>query len=84
MRHQRWRDLTPSQQRGILLAGLVQIALAATAWIDLARRPPSRVNGPKPLWAAVIAVNFAGPIAYFRWGRTRTAHTARHLPPASG
>jgi len=27
------------------------------------------VNGPKPLWAAAIAVNFVGPLAYLRWGR---------------
>ena len=50
----------------------VQVGLAAVAWTDLARRPQERVNGRKPLWAAVIAVNFIGPIAYLRWGRAKT------------
>jgi hypothetical protein len=51
------------------MAGIVQGVLALSAWRDLVRRPGTGVNGPKPLWAAVIAVNFVGPIAYFRWGR---------------
>jgi hypothetical protein len=29
------------------------------------------VNGSKRLWALIIAINFFGPIAYFRWGRRR-------------
>ena len=67
----RWSDLSPRRQWVTLLAGALQLALAATSWADLARRPAARVNGPKPLWAAVIAVNFVGPLAYLRWGRRR-------------
>jgi hypothetical protein len=47
----------------------VQVALAAAAWTDLARRPADRVNGRKPVWAAVIALNFIGPLLYFSRGR---------------
>jgi hypothetical protein len=47
------------------------LSLAATAWVDLARRPRDQVNGPKGAWAAVIAVNFVGPISYFAFGRRR-------------
>jgi hypothetical protein len=68
-RRRRWADLTPRQQALTLFAGSVQLALAATAWTDLARRPAAQVNGPKPLWAAIIAVNFVGPLSYLRWGR---------------
>jgi hypothetical protein len=50
----------------------VQISLAATAWVDLARRPAELVRGPKPAWALAIAVNFVGPIAYFTVGRRRS------------
>jgi len=67
--HTPWRELPAGRRRGIVMAGIVQGVLALSAWRDLARRPGTRVNGPKPLWAAVIAVNFVGPIAYFRWGR---------------
>ena len=67
----RWGDLDPRQRRAVLVAGAVQMSLAAAAWTDLARRPAVEVNGPKRLWAAVIAVNFVGPVAYFLRGRRR-------------
>lgn len=67
----RWADLTPRQRLLTLLAGSVQLSLAAWSWADLARRPAAQVNGSKPLWAAAIAVNFVGPLAYLRWGRRR-------------
>jgi hypothetical protein len=72
----RWSDLDPRQRRAVLVAGAVQLTLAAAAWTDLARRPAAAVNGPKALWAGVISVNFVGPLAYFLRGRRRTA------PPA--
>ena len=71
MKARRWSDMTERQQTAILVAASVQLSLAATAWIDLARRPAGRVNGPKRLWAAIIGVNFLGPIAYFIWGHRR-------------
>lgn len=71
MARTRWNDLTDPQKAAILVAASVQISLAAAAWIDLARRPPELVRGPKGAWAAAIAVNFVGPIAYFGWGRVR-------------
>jgi len=49
--------------------GLVQWCLATAAWADLARRPPAEVNGSKARWAVVIAINWFGPLAWFRWGR---------------
>lgn len=68
-RKRQWSDLSPAQQAGIVVAGTVQVALAATAWWDLAHRPASQVRGPKPLWAVGIAVNWVGPLAYFTVGR---------------
>ena len=56
---------------GVVVAGAIEVGLAAAAWIDLARRPSTQVNGPKPAWAAAIAVNVIGPLCYFRWGRRR-------------
>jgi hypothetical protein len=70
-RRRHWSDLSPRQRALTLVAGSVQMALAALSWADLARRPAGQVNGPKPLWAAVIAVNVVGPLAYLRWGRRR-------------
>ncbi|HEY3606845.1 MAG TPA: PLD nuclease N-terminal domain-containing protein [Pseudonocardiaceae bacterium] len=76
----KWHDLPARRRRGIIMAGTIQSILALTAWRDLIRRPADRVNGPKPLWALAIAVNFVGPIAYFRWGRhdANTVATPEH------
>lgn len=69
MAHRRWGELSQREQTAILVAASVQLSLAATAWADLATRPAELVNGRKSVWAAVIAVNFVGPIAYFTRGR---------------
>ena len=69
MAGRKWRDLTPRQRAGVLVLGSIQISLAATAWADLANRPAAMVNGSKARWALIIAINFFGPLAYFRWGR---------------
>ena len=67
----RWSDLDRREQAAVIGLAAVQLTLATAAWIDLARRPAAQVRGPKPLWAAGIAVNFVGPIAYFTVGRIR-------------
>jgi hypothetical protein len=54
-----------------LVLASVQLSLAITAWTDLARRPAEEVNGSRKAWAAVIAVNFVGPVLYFWRGRKR-------------
>ena len=69
MRARHWNDLSDRQKTAILVAASVQLSLAATAWADLVTRPAAAVNGRKNMWAAVIGVNFLGPIAYFMWGR---------------
>ena len=71
MATKRWNDLSDREKTAVLVAASVQLSLAATAWVDLARRPAELVRGPKPAWALAIAVNFVGPIAYFTVGRLR-------------
>jgi len=68
----RWNELSGGQQAAVLTLASVQLSLAATAWADLATRPAGQVNGSKVRWAFVIAINFFGPLAYFRWGRRRS------------
>ena len=67
----RWTDLSAGRRAAVLAMGSVQLSLAAAAWADLATRPSVSVNGSKARWALIIAVNFFGPIAYFRQGRRR-------------
>ena len=69
MRTRQWSELSDRQQTVLLVAVSVQLSLAATAWADLATRPAALINGRKDVWAAVIAVNVLGPIAYFARGR---------------
>lgn len=71
MEHRTWSELGRGQRWGIAVSGAVQAAMAAWAWHDLAHRPAEQVNGRKSVWAAVIAVNFVGPVVYWRWGRAR-------------
>ena len=68
MRTQRWSELSDRQQTALLTLASVQLSLSATAWADLVTRPAALVNGRKGVWAAVIGVNFLGPIAYFARG----------------
>lgn len=67
----RWNALSTRQQTAVLTLASVQLSLAATAWIDLVRRPANQVNGRKGVWAAIIAINFAGPTLYFLRGIRR-------------
>lgn len=67
----RWKDFSSGQRAAIVALASVQVALAGTAWIDLARRDASEVNGSKGKWAAIIAVDFVGPILYFTRGVRR-------------
>jgi hypothetical protein len=68
-----WRDRSPAARALIVALGAVEIALAAAAWTDLARRPRDQVRGPKWRWALVICLNVVGPVAYFVRGRRRDA-----------
>ena len=73
MARKRWNELSEAQKAATVTAAAVQIALAAAAWTDLARRPTEQVRGSKAVWAVAIAVNFVGPISYFALGRRREA-----------
>ncbi|ALE06849.1 hypothetical protein AL755_17590 [Arthrobacter sp. ERGS1:01] len=68
---QRWSNLSKRAKVRIVVGGCVQIALQLAALRDLSRRKPLEVNGPKPAWVAASFINFAGPIAYFVWGRKK-------------
>ena len=72
----RWAQLSPRTRRLLIVAMAVESALKVAAMIDLARRPPDEVRGPKKVWLVAIPVmNSLGalPIVYFIWGR-RGAH----------
>lgn len=65
----RWDDSSPAEKAMVVALASVQLSLAVSAWADLATRPAEQVNGSKRVWAAVIAINFVGPLLYFWKGR---------------
>ena len=69
MAKKKWKDLTDAQKAGLVGLAALQVSLAASAWADLASRPAAEVQGSKGKWAAIIAINFIGPILYFTRGR---------------
>lgn len=72
----RWKDLSESQRRMIVVGAVLEGIVKLAALRDLRRRPSSQVRGPKRLWCVVIALaNSAGlvPAAYFLLGRRRDA-----------
>lgn len=71
MARKQWKDLSAGQRWGVVLAAAVQLALLATALLDIYRRPAEEIRGSKPVWAVVSFVNFVGPIVYFLFGRRR-------------
>jgi hypothetical protein len=70
-KRKRWSELSTRQRTSIMVAGVLQMLLAA-ALLDLRRRPGEQVRGSKKLWAAATFVNFVGPLAYFAFGRRPT------------
>ncbi len=72
-RKKSWKDLDRSQRRAVMVLGTVQVTLMAAALADLARRPPAAVRGSRAAWAVACFANFAGPIAYFLFGRRHPA-----------
>ncbi len=79
MARKRWHEMSEAQKAAMVAAAAVQVALAAAAWTDLARRPTEQVRGPKAVWAVAIAVNFVGPISYFALGRLPKPQSSSEL-----
>lgn len=65
----KWSDLSPTQQRPVVAAAVVESIATLSVWRDLRKRPASAVRGPKPVWALVALVQPVGPVAYRRLGR---------------
>ena len=70
MTRRRFTDLSPRTRGAFVALGTVQVALNVAAQIDITRRPVGQVRGSN--WVAPgELINIFGPLAYFRWGRTR-------------
>lgn len=63
--------MTPQELLLIMIPlAILQLALMITALIDVVRREPERVRGPKWAWMlGIVLVSLFGPVAYFLAGR---------------
>ena len=68
-----WNQLSSTQRRLIVAVGVAEAALKAAMLVDLKRRRPGQVHGPRWLWACSALVNSGGviPAAYFLFGRAK-------------
>lgn len=66
-----WSDMSSTQKKAVVAAGIVEVALTTWCLRDLRQRPASLVRGPKLLWGPAMSVQPFGPIAYLVWGRKR-------------
>lgn len=74
LRRNWWVEWTTYEKAGIILLAVARFGLAVVALADVLRRPAEKVNGNKVAWsAAILAINFIGPIAYFIFGRKQSA-----------
>lgn len=69
--NRKWSELSSRQQTAVLVLASVELALTATAAVDLLRRPKADIRGPKALWAGALLIQPVGPIAYLVLGPRR-------------
>jgi hypothetical protein len=76
MAAKKWSELSGRNRRLLIAAAVVEAGLKTAALIDIKQRPASQIRGSKWIWApAVVVINSFGgaPLAYFVFGRRRTA-----------
>ena len=69
MAQKKWSELSGPQQAATVAVSSVELALTVVALVDLVKRAPEQIRGPKGLWAVGVLIQPVGPIAYLAWGR---------------
>lgn len=67
------QQMTEKQKRILAVALVIHVIVLTFTWRDLRKRPDAAVRGPKPLWALASALNTSGSLAYWFFGRRRSA-----------
>jgi hypothetical protein len=68
-RKKQWSDLSPQQQRAIILGAIAELIMTTIAVRDLNRRPADQVRGWKVAWMLGFTVQPVGPLLYLLVGR---------------
>ena len=64
MANKKWSEMSSAQQTAVLTLASIELALTATAAVDLIHRPADQIHGRKGVWALALFVQPVGPIAY--------------------
>ena len=65
----KWSDLSPAAKTAIVIAAMIEAVVTTIALVDIARRPRSKVRGPKLLWVVGFFVQPVGAPLYLVAGR---------------
>ncbi len=84
MEKKHWADLSNAQKVTVVTLGMAQMALLAAALWDLAHRSADEVRGDKRMWAALVFINWIGPLAYFTIGRKSAPDQLEEPTPDTG
>ena len=76
MRTKKWEDLSTAQRAALVTAAGIELALTATALVDLAMRPDELIRGNRRWWAVGCLIQPIGPISYLAWGRRTPVSSA--------
>jgi hypothetical protein len=69
----KWSERSRLSRGLIVASGAVEVVLLVATLIDIKRRPAGQINGSKRMWTLLAFINIVGPIAYFAFGRRRSA-----------
>ena len=69
----KWSARSRRSRALIVAAGVVEVVLLVATLIDIKRRPADQIKGSKRMWTAAAFINIVGPLAYFAFGRRRSA-----------
>ncbi|MDO5511108.1 PLDc N-terminal domain-containing protein [Corynebacterium sp.] len=64
-----FNDMSTTARVSLIAGVAAELAAKVGAWVDLYRRPASKVRGPKWAWALAQFINGIGPAAYWSVGR---------------
>lgn len=70
---QKWADLSRRTKAMIIVVAIAQYGFMTVALADIRRRPKEQIKGSKKVWAALAFINWVGPLAYFQFGRRKSA-----------
>ncbi len=78
----RWKRSSPAMRGGAAARGIFNLVLMIWTIRDIRRRRDDEINGNRKIWTLAAFAPPIGPIAYFVFGRKRSAQSDAPLSPS--